>query len=123
MTSNNHLNNLQEALVENWAVSKDTPPATHDLLEALALRVQELFDKDFNKLTTAMYTLDISESKFNTALDLSEPESKYNAVARLILNREMQKVETRMLYEQMKQREKEEQSGDHPKLDDHPIDR
>lgn len=123
MTSKNNLQNLQKALVTNWALSADTPPVPHDLLEALALRVQDLFDQDFNKLTTAMYTLDISEPKFNTALDLSDPREKYTSIAQLILNREMQKVETRMQYEQMKKRQQKEESGDHPELDNRPTSR
>ena len=121
MEDNENLSQLHKALISNWAVSENTELSMHELLEALSLRVQYLYDRDFDKLTTAMYTLDVDESRFNAALDLPELEDKSKAVARLILQREVQKMDTRMLYEEMKRQQSNEKSVETPEIEVRPT--
>ena len=93
---------LKHALVEGWALSDEVRPSMHELLAALAMRVSQLLDKDPNKLSTAMYTLDIDELRFQDAMHLPGMDLKSTAVAELILERELQKIESRRRYEEMK---------------------
>jgi hypothetical protein len=123
MSAEEKLNRLRGTLVADWSLSTETRPTMSLLLEALAKRVQILLDDDFNKLTTAMYTLDISEERFSAAMNIVEFEEKSTAIADLILQREIQKMESRMRYEEMKQRDASEGDstpelqGDSPALD------
>jgi len=109
MSKDGDLEQLHEALITDWALSEDTRPSMEKLLEALSGRIQELLDTDMNRLTTAMYTLDIDEERFGAAMGVSDDvETKASAIAELILGREMKKIETRIRYEAMKRSE----SGD-----------
>ncbi len=101
MNTENTQEDLQAALVSNWSVPAETV-ATHDaLLAALTARVQDLIEHRPHKLTTAMYTLDVSEEKFTAAIALPDLEDQAEAVARLILEREAQKVESWRQYRAM----------------------
>lgn len=57
--------------------------------------INELLDKDFEKLLSVMYRLDISEQKFRSALVMSVPAEE---IARLVLEREYEKIKFRMMY-------------------------
>jgi hypothetical protein len=116
MNQDEKLNRLSDALVANWALPENKQPSLHSFLEALAARVQELMDNDFDRLTTAMYTLDIDEDRFGGAMRLPDSKSKSIAVAALILERETQKVESRMQYDDMKSCEQNEKPI-HPDLE------
>ena len=96
------LNGLRDALVRQWEVAEGTEPQRDLLLAALAERVQELFDRDSDRLTSAMYTLDIDEERFGAAMGLTNSDAQALAVAELILEREYQKMESRLRYAAMK---------------------
>jgi hypothetical protein len=99
------LNRLHEVLTNNWSLPQDTDPDMDRFLAALTDRVRHLLDKNMNRLTTAMYTLDINEELFSTAMQQHDRESQSASIAQLILNREQQKMESLMQYEQMKRQE------------------
>ena len=69
-----------------------------ELLERLAQIVRHLLDKDFESLLHAMYRIDIDEEKLKTALASDPPDNVPSKIATLILERELQKVETRKKY-------------------------
>jgi hypothetical protein len=94
---------LHEALVEHWRLPEETVPTEAALLTALAVRVQDLMLHQPQKLSTAMYTLDVSEIKFERALTLPDIESQAEAIAQLIIEREAQKVESWNRYEAQKE--------------------
>ncbi len=112
MSKDDDLKRLHKALITDWALSEGARPSMKQLLEELSRRVQELLDTDMNRLTTAMYTLDIDEERFGEAMGVSDIETKSMGVAELILEREMQKIETRMQYEAMKRRKSDDQAAD-----------
>jgi len=70
--------------------------------EAFKKRLTEiisyLLDKDFERLLSAMYRIDISEEKFKTALSINPASEIAPSIAALIIEREMQKVITRRKY-------------------------
>jgi hypothetical protein len=49
-----------------------------------------------------MYRHDVSESAFNKALSFSTDEERTAAIAELVIQREMQKMETRAAYAKQK---------------------
>ena len=92
----------QDALVDHWRM---TPVAETEeklnwdlLLEALEERIYELLRTNMQKLYTAVYLLDISERRFNTAMTLPTLKEKAHALAECILLRESEKIEMRKKY-------------------------
>lgn len=59
--------------------------------------VEELLAKDFNRLINCLYRLDVSEIKLKSALAESN-ENPASIIAEMIIERELQKVETRKKY-------------------------
>lgn len=72
--------------------------AMEELENALSQMVNYLLHKDFQRLVNAMYRIDISEYKFRAALEEGEAEMVARNIARLIIDRELQKVATRKKY-------------------------
>ncbi len=83
--------------------------------EELKLRLQEFIgyhlEADFEKLCNIIYRHDVSEEKFNEALQGDNIFEQAGRIADLVIEREMQKVETRRAYrkhkEQVKRKELE----------------
>lgn len=65
------------------------------LLKLVEQYVQELIDTDFEKLLLVLYRLDVSEKKVKQALEINGAENATNSIAKLILEREKEKAETR----------------------------
>jgi hypothetical protein len=66
--------------------------------EQLAFVIARLMEENFERLCQAMYRLDISEVKFDEVLTQKPVEEIPYAIADLVIEREMQKVMTRMMY-------------------------
>ena len=60
--------------------------------------IRYLLDKDFEKLLHAMYRIDINEDKLKAVLASPSPDEVAPNLAQLVIEREMQKVETRRKY-------------------------
>ena len=91
---------LYAALARNWGLASDAADALSDrsaILEALTARVGQLLRHDFQRLVTAMYTLDIDETRFRQALE-GEESTAARRVAELILDRESAKMKSRQQY-------------------------
>ncbi len=65
------------------------------LVQWLAEEIQALLDHDFEKLLNMLYRIDVSERKAGEALSSDDPAL---SIAKLVIERELQKVETRMKY-------------------------
>jgi hypothetical protein len=68
------------------------------LHERLSLLVAYLMENDMHRLLNAMYRLDVSEAKFHEAMQSISREEAAIRIADLIIEREMQKVKTRLHY-------------------------
>jgi hypothetical protein len=64
--------------------------------------IADLLANDFEQLCALMYRHDVSESAFNQALSFSTDEERTAAIAELVIQREMQKMETRAAYAKQK---------------------
>ena len=94
-------NNLTEALIlANKDFNLDIPSTevstAEDFQLILTKLIRHLLDNDFEKLINGLYRIDVSEEKVKQAMssegDLAEE------IALLIIERELQKVETRRKY-------------------------
>jgi len=66
--------------------------------EKLAILIEHMMQDNFERLCQAMYRLDVSEAKFDQVMNERTPEEIPHAVADLIIEREMQKVRTRIMH-------------------------
>lgn len=78
---------------------QETP--TMDALEALlAEKINDMINKDFNALVQLLYRIDVSESKLRQLLQENTKTDADRTIARLILERQWQKIITRRKYSQ-----------------------
>lgn len=84
--------NLEE---ENNAVFANNLEELKSKLEKI---IAYLLDNEFERLLNAMYRLDINEDKFKEAFAFSGSQGISSRIAELIIEREIQKVETRNRY-------------------------
>lgn len=66
--------------------------------DKLALLIANLMQNNFEKLCQAMYRLDVPESKFDRAMNENAVGEIPYAIADLVIEREMQKVRTRIMH-------------------------
>lgn len=82
---------------EKALISKDEN--FEDLTKKLSIYLNQLLDKDFNKLISILYRIDVSQEKASKALAANKNiESAGDTLARLIIHRQMEKIETRRKY-------------------------
>lgn len=74
-----------------------------DLKLHLSFYISELLEHDFEKLCNLIYRHDVAEEKFHFALQTGDIEGQADRVAELVIEREMQKVETRKAYRKYKE--------------------
>ena len=75
----------------------------NDLENYLAVFINELIDKDFNKLVNLLYRIDISEQKLKIALQNEDKTiSSGKTIAQLIIERQLQKLEFRKKFSKKK---------------------
>ena len=61
----------------------------------LIRRIEELAEKDMEKLLWTLYRIDVSEKKLNEVLKATGPADFSSVIADLIIERQLQKVESR----------------------------
>ena len=77
--------------------------SAEDLENNLAVYINELIDKDFNKLVNLLYRIDISEQKLKIALQNEDKTiSSSKTIAKLIIERQLQKLEFRNKFSKKK---------------------
>ncbi len=69
-------------------------PELEDVIKALATRVAEMLDKEPELLFSTLYRLDVLEPKINAVLHSSSEAPAYG-LARLIVERQLEKAKTR----------------------------
>lgn len=79
-------------LAKSWNLKKADTVSEEAVLDALALRVSRLLEREPEAFFGLMYRLDISEKRLQAALTGANPPE---AVARLIWDRQCEKVRLR----------------------------
>jgi hypothetical protein len=77
---------------------EDSFMSEEDLLDALSFRVAEMIEANLDLLLSYMYRLDIDEGKILFALRPHAPVPPHWSLACLILERQKQRVATKMSY-------------------------
>ena len=81
-------------LLRNWGVETHTPSSWQDLRMALQLQMEAMLSNDFERLVQTMYRLDVAELKFQAALKLRTIPLQAEALANIVLDRELQRLAT-----------------------------
>jgi hypothetical protein len=71
-----------------------------ELLDYLAQAISYMIEYKMDYLLSLLYRLDVDENKINNALLPGNPEPAHVALARLVLERQKQRVATKMAYKQ-----------------------
>lgn len=71
---------------------------TQQLEEVLAFHINELINHDFEKLISILYRMDVHEEKLKYLLQQNSGENAASIIAKLIIEREEQKIKTRDLF-------------------------
>ena len=79
-----------------------------ELKARLQVFISDLLEYDFQKLCNLIYRHDVKEEKFQRALRHGGIDEQAAEIADLVIERELQKVETRKAYRKQKE-EKEKQ--------------
>jgi len=93
---------MEKQLIEN--IRKDMAIALPDkisfveLEELLTIYANQLIQKDFQKLVTLLYRIDVSEAKLKYLLQLQRDENAGNIIAKLIIERQVEKMKSRQRF-------------------------
>ena len=83
---------------EEVLISAEDKPDLNLMHKKLSHLIAYLFEHDMHRLLNAMYRLDVNEAKFHEAMQSDSKEDAAFRIADLIIEREMQKVKTRLHY-------------------------
>jgi hypothetical protein len=83
--------------VINESLELFLPPdiSLKELKEKLAVQINHLINHDFQKLVTLLYRVDVNENKMRRLLEEKEGENASGLIADLIIERQLQKIESR----------------------------
>jgi hypothetical protein len=91
-----HPDNLEEELTAQLSAITDVA-AIQDgrLQEQLASYINELILRNFDRLISLLYRMDIPEQKLKALLKANEQEDAGHIIASLMIERQLQKIKTR----------------------------
>tara|TARA_B100001971_G_C18168127_1_gene525463 strand:+ start:46 stop:378 length:333 start_codon:yes stop_codon:yes gene_type:complete len=97
------VNLKKEVFKYNEPLKSDYESLSRNELEIrLHAFISNLLINDFEKLCNLIYRHDVSETKFNIALQLSDIDTQAWKITHLVIDREMHKVKTRRVYKENK---------------------
>jgi len=93
---------MEKELIDNikkdMAIILPDKISLKELEEALTIYANQLIQKDFQKLVTLLYRIDVSEAKLKYLLQLQTDENAGNIIAKLIIERQLQKINSRQQF-------------------------
>jgi hypothetical protein len=66
-----------------------------ELKQQLTLHINQLINHNFEKLVSLLYRIDVNENKIRQLLKQTEGENSAGLIAELIIERQLQKIESR----------------------------
>jgi hypothetical protein len=99
------LPSLAERLQKDFSLEKNSLPALDNISiirEHLIKKVTELMGKNFKLFLNSLYRIDIDEIKVNEAISSKDKTTIPEKLADLIIERQLLRVRTQMLYRQGK---------------------
>lgn len=79
-----------------------------ELRQQLAKYINDLIKRDFQKLVSYLYRIDVNENKLKNLLKQLPDEDAGNIIASLIIERQLQKIKTKMEFSSGTEDTKEE---------------
>lgn len=89
---------LVKEINKNMAIALPDEISLDDLQIQLSALVNQLIKKDFQKLITLLYRIDVSEPKLRELLKQQPEEDAGTIIAALIIERQLQKIKTRQQF-------------------------
>jgi hypothetical protein len=89
---------LIKEINKNLAILLSNEISLDELHIRLSEFLNELIQKDFQKLIRLLYRIDISEAKLKQLLQQPPNEDASKIIAELIIERQIQKIKSRQLY-------------------------
>lgn len=96
---------LLEKLSKDFSLEKDSLPALADMSlirDHLIKRVTELMVRDYDRFLNSLYRIDVNESKVHEILYSKDKTRIPEKLADLIIERQLIRVKTQLLYKQGK---------------------
>jgi hypothetical protein len=86
-------------LKKDFEISKEKEATTkEELIDLLLPIIQQMLNKDFEKLLQICYRIDLGENKLKQILHESEPELMAFDLAKALVERQMLKIEIKRRY-------------------------
>jgi hypothetical protein len=92
-------------IIESFEIDETLLPATNNEEEKfkafrhlLIRRVEELAEKDMDKLFWILYRIDVNEKTLRETLQQTAPDQFASTIVDLIIERQLKKIETRKLF-------------------------
>jgi hypothetical protein len=85
------------------------PDSLNEIREKLILLINELINKDFQALLQLLYRIDVNEKKIRLYLNEKTNEDSANVLANMIIERQLQKIETRKKFKLKNKRKNDEE--------------
>ena len=96
---------IEKQILDSFEIDETLLPALaaeeekfRALRELLIRRIEELAEKDMQKLLWILYRIDVSEKKLNETLKQTPPEKFAAVMADMIIARQVEKAESRKKY-------------------------
>jgi uncharacterized protein YwgA len=86
---------LIPAINDSFELSLPPDISLKELKEKLAIHINHLINHGFEKLVSLLYRIDVNESKIRQLLKQKEDENAAGLIADLIIERQLQKIESR----------------------------
>lgn len=96
---------LIEKLHKDFSLEKESLPALDNLeliRNHLITKVKELMSRDYDRFLNSLYRIDVNEKKVREILHSKDRTTIPEQLADLIIDRQMMRVRTQLLYKQGK---------------------
>jgi hypothetical protein len=93
---------------QSLAIELPVSVSQQELREQLAAHINHLINTDFEKLVFYLYRIDVDETKMRRLLEQREGENAARLIADLIIERQLQKMESRKKFSSGEKAEGEE---------------
>ena len=85
------------------------PNSQNEIREKLLVLINELINKDFHALIQLLYRIDVNEKKIRLYLNEKPNEDAASVLADLIIERQLQKIESRKKFRSKNNNESDEE--------------
>jgi len=83
---------------QDWMLQLRLTLTEDELVQALAVHLNDMIVHNFSQLITALYRIDVSEQKIRQTLKENPDANAGRIIAHLIIERQKQKIKTRELF-------------------------